>query len=132
MKGLLALLALCAVAATSDAKVLRMGVRKDVASLPPLHKRASYTQQLNNNLTGGGYYADVSVGTPSQSVSLVIDTGSSDVWVVANNANLCTSAAMQRKYGDGCLKTCEDHHHFAMPRCKTLTYSRRLQQELDV
>jgi hypothetical protein len=116
MKSHQVLFALCAIVATSAGQVLRMGVRKDVESLPPLHKRASYTQQLNNNLTGGGYFADVSVGTPPQSVSLVVDTGSSDVWVVATNANLCTSVSLQRQYGDGCLKTCKHPSLHTMPK----------------
>ena len=64
-------------------------------------------QELHNNLTGGGYYADVSLGTPPQPVSLILDTGSSDVWVLDSEANLCTSARMQAIYGGGCIATCE-------------------------
>jgi len=35
-----------------------------------------------------GYYVNVSVGSPPQSVQLQLDTGSSDVWVIAQGANV--------------------------------------------
>ncbi|CAK7232572.1 hypothetical protein SBRCBS47491_008316 [Sporothrix bragantina] len=65
----------------------------------------TYVEQLVNNVTGGGYYATVQVGTPGQTQVLVIDTGSSDVWVVASDANLCTSKFLQSQYGDTCSDT---------------------------
>lgn len=74
-----------------------------------LRNRAStgtYIEALANNVTGGGYYASVSVGTPPQPQVLVVDTGSSDVWVVAYDASLCTNPLLQREYGDSCAETC--------------------------
>lgn len=35
------------------------------------------------------YFANVSLGTPAQKLRLVIDTGSSDLWVNAPNSTLC-------------------------------------------
>lgn len=67
----------------------------------------SYVEDLANNVTGGGYYASVSVGTPPQPQLLVIDTGSSDVWVVASDADLCSSALLQQRYSDTCGDTCK-------------------------
>ncbi|KAK2026695.1 eukaryotic aspartyl protease, partial [Colletotrichum zoysiae] len=58
-----------------------------------------------NNITGGGYYAAVQVGTPGQKSMLHIDTGSSDTWVLDKQADLCTSRSLQRQYGTGCLDT---------------------------
>lgn len=46
--------------------------------------------------------ANVTVGTPAQSLSLVLDTGSSDVWMLSNTADLCTSAELQAENYGGC------------------------------
>ncbi|KAK2056030.1 eukaryotic aspartyl protease, partial [Colletotrichum caudatum] len=58
-----------------------------------------------NNITGGGYYATVQVGTPGQKSTLHIDTGSSDTWILDKQADLCTSRSLQRQYGTGCSDT---------------------------
>ncbi|KAK0729931.1 aspartic peptidase domain-containing protein, partial [Lasiosphaeris hirsuta] len=73
-----------------------------LGSLPPLSRRATYTQELANNITGGGYYAEVEIGSPPQAVSMVLDTGSSDAFVVSYKADLCTNARLQQQYGDSC------------------------------
>jgi hypothetical protein len=79
----------------------RAGLRHDHG----LSRRGgTYSQELNNNLTGGGYYTEVSLGTPPQPVTLILDTGSSDVWVLDSHADLCRSPALQARYGD-CLAT---------------------------
>ena len=39
------------------------------------------------------YYADVTVGTPQQTLRLPIDTGSSDMWTNIANSTLCSSAS---------------------------------------
>ncbi|KAI1818552.1 aspartic peptidase domain-containing protein [Poronia punctata] len=64
----------------------------------------TYSQELNNNLTGGGYYTEVALGTPPQPVTLILDTGSSDVWVLDSGADLCRSRDLQARYGS-CLAT---------------------------
>ncbi|KAI8632993.1 acid protease [Xylariaceae sp. FL1651] len=78
----------------------RQGPRQNTVT----RRAATYSEELNNNLTGGGYYADVALGTPPQSVTLILDTGSSDVWVLDTDADLCQSRALQNYYGD-CLAT---------------------------
>jgi hypothetical protein len=85
-----------------------MGISKPSSHLSQLRRRdaSTYTQVLENNATAGGYYASVTVGTPPQSVTLVIDTGSSDVWLLASSASLCTEADLQEEYGP-CLTTCK-------------------------
>ncbi|TGO49581.1 hypothetical protein BCON_0206g00160 [Botryotinia convoluta] len=47
------------------------------------------TANLGNAVTSGLYYANVTVGTPAQALSLQIDTGSSDVWVPSSSASIC-------------------------------------------
>ncbi|KAL7621262.1 hypothetical protein AAE478_008579 [Parahypoxylon ruwenzoriense] len=97
--------AAAAAAASAAKKVIPVNFSKPTARLPTLHKRAgTYSQELNNNLTGGGYYAQVAVGTPPQTVDLIVDTGSSDVWILDAGANLCRSESMQSYYGY-CLST---------------------------
>lgn len=34
------------------------------------------------------YFVNVSIGTPPQNLELQIDTGSSDIWVIASDANI--------------------------------------------
>ncbi|GKT42628.1 putative aspartic-type endopeptidase opsB [Colletotrichum spaethianum] len=58
-----------------------------------------------NNITGGGYYSEVKVGTPGQKALMHIDTGSSDTWVVDKQADLCNSRSLQRQYQTGCTAT---------------------------
>lgn len=80
-----------------------------LGALPPasrhLSRRATYAHQLANNITGGGYFADVQVGTPGQTVTMVLDTGSSDAWVIKPIADLCVSSALQQQYQDSCSNT---------------------------
>ncbi len=71
-----------------------------------LNPRATITEPLQNNVTGGSYMAKVTIG--GQAVSLAIDTGSSDVWTIAKTADLCNSAALQAKYKTGgCNSVCK-------------------------
>ncbi|KAI1497918.1 aspartic peptidase domain-containing protein [Biscogniauxia marginata] len=107
MRFVLALLVACAAAVSAAAtqRVIPVTFAKQTSSNPTLRRRSpTYSQELNNNRTGGGYYAQVFLGTPPQPVSLVLDTGSSDVWVLDTNANLCRSEKLQAYYG-GCIST---------------------------
>lgn len=67
--------------------------------------RSTITSDLHNNLTRGSYFVDVEVGTPPQAQRLVIDTGSTDVWLLSDNTDLCTSRTLQRKYFGGCISS---------------------------
>jgi hypothetical protein len=65
----------------------------DIAPRRNLYKRQETVTnlpeaQLPNNEFFLGYYANFTVGTPPQSVVLHVDTGSSDVWVLAAGAKL--------------------------------------------
>jgi len=81
------------------------GIRGGPPPTAPLSKRDFHAGPINNNITGGGYYVDVLVGTPGQKVTMVLDTGSSDAWFISYQADLCTSRSLQRTYGDTCGPT---------------------------
>lgn len=109
---------------TNSPKVIPVSFGRSTNRQPALHRRAgTYSQELNNNLTGGGYYAQVTVGTPPQTVDLVVDTGSSDVWILDSRANLCRSKTMQNYYGY-CLSTYDPS--------KSSTYSIVSQDEFSI
>ena len=117
MRTVAAVAALLALAGSAIAGTLKIPVHKQgpgsaVSKHPLLTKRASAIEELVNNITGGGYYASVSVGTPGQSINLVLDTGSSDAFVVDVNADLCTSRRLQVEYGMTCDATCKSRWRF--------------------
>ncbi|GJN86406.1 hypothetical protein PLIIFM63780_009986 [Purpureocillium lilacinum] len=58
-------------------------------SLDSFTKRDVVSLTADNNITGGGYYAEIEVGTPGQKVKVHLDTGSSDTWVNSADTNLC-------------------------------------------
>jgi hypothetical protein len=107
-----AALAICAATSCSlvaAQRVVAIGIGKGEKRIPPplLRRADPILQEMHNNVTGGGYYAEVTIGTPPQSLSLVVDTGSSDVWVLDTNADLCTSPRLQYEVGGGCIATCK-------------------------
>lgn len=68
-----------------------------------LERRGTITESLVNNHTSSVLYmATVTVGTPGQTIALDIDTGSSDVYVIATGADECTSGSVEEQYG-GCF-----------------------------
>lgn len=99
-----AILSIAALSSTALAAVTMNIARSSGPRLKPraLSKRASITESLINNNTGGDYIAQVSVGTPPQNINLAIDTGSSDVWMISSTADLCTERALQAYDMDGC------------------------------
>lgn len=104
--------ALVAMASTTAAEIFKIPVARNAAGSvrrrsPKLTKRATLTESLVNNITEGGYYASVSVGTPGQDVTLVLDTGSSDAFVIATDADLCTEKRLQIYYEETCDTTCK-------------------------
>ncbi len=70
-----------------------------------LSRRASTVNSpINNIVQRGGYFAKCTLGTPSQELTLQLDTGSSDIWVPENTASICQST----KSNGGCsLGSCK-------------------------
>jgi hypothetical protein len=64
---------------------------------PHLRRRQSGTVRADLSNEISLYLINVTVGTPPQSFSLQVDTGSSDVWFAANSADVC-----QRDNGANC------------------------------
>lgn len=94
--GLLAGLGLLArLGAAQDATpegVVHLGIqRRSAVDGRPILRRASgtITETLNNDLRQGAYMADVKVGTPPQTLTLQLDTGSSDAWMVYTGSDIC-------------------------------------------
>ncbi|KAK9802151.1 putative Aspartic peptidase domain-containing protein [Seiridium cardinale] len=105
----LAAAAACAVSLTPPTaaqRVVPIGIKRTGQKSLPVNKRTTFTQSLYNNVTGAGYYANVAIGTPPQNLTLILDTGSSDIWLLSKDANLCASESSQLKYGY-CLATYE-------------------------
>ncbi|KAK7962515.1 aspartic-type endopeptidase OPSB [Apiospora aurea] len=93
MKPVLFFASLAAVlAADSTRRVVSLDINKPPVSLSLLDRRrglGSYSQVISNNITAQRYYADVTIGTPPQHITLTVDTGSSDTWVVDKSTDGC-------------------------------------------
>lgn len=103
---LVALAGLCAPATlvAASAGVVHMGITRTNRAVPPssIRRRAdTYTETLGNNISYGGYFASVTVGTPGQSQDVILDTGSSDTWFLNSDASVCQSTTSSSGSGSG-------------------------------
>ncbi|KKY16600.1 putative aspartic-type endopeptidase [Phaeomoniella chlamydospora] len=81
---------------SESSKVLGLSFeKKDVAdkTLFGLRKRSSSSTVSTTltNVEGIFYYVNISLGTPAQEFAVVLDTGSSDLWVLSDEAPICSS-----------------------------------------
>ncbi|KAH6854976.1 aspartic peptidase domain-containing protein [Chaetomium sp. MPI-CAGE-AT-0009] len=107
---LLSTVLLALVSGASSKHVVQFNVTKaplgiHVGSAPTLARRETYSERLINNIAGGGYYVKVKVGTPGQDLTMLLDTGSSDAWVLGHDADLCADPDLQSLYGVSCTDT---------------------------
>lgn len=97
-----------AVLSSCSLAVVTMNIAKDPAALKAsrrsLMPQKGFTASLEN--TGSDYLISVQVGTPPQDLSMVVDTGSSDVWVLATTSNLCTDPTTQEADQMTCQIAC--------------------------
>jgi hypothetical protein len=90
LRGLV-LLGLAATTALAEPRVLHMPMTRNANHPGPLAKRADSTANtaqvtVVNDVSYGLYYVNATVGTPGQELSLILDTGSSDVWFFGTGA----------------------------------------------
>ncbi|KAK4232274.1 putative candidapepsin-8 precursor [Podospora fimiseda] len=81
-----------------------------------LARRATYSEQLINNISGAGYYVHVKVGTPAQAMTLLVDTGSSDAWVLSYKADACINSDSLVKCVDTFNPTKSSTHKVITPQ----------------
>ncbi|QUC17995.1 uncharacterized protein UV8b_02236 [Ustilaginoidea virens] len=112
VRDLALLLGAAAAAAAAAPGTLAVGLEKRRPAAPPrpppLLRPRGAAAALNasvvalaalNNVTAGGYLADLGVGTPPQPLTVQLDTGSSDTWVNAAGSAYCADDAQQSLTG---------------------------------
>jgi hypothetical protein len=93
-QGLLALglSAATASAGTVSIPMSRQGLHKPLSILK---RDGTIEMPVANNITLGGYFAEVEIGTPGQLIHFQIDTGSSDTWMNTVDTALCSDSYEQ-------------------------------------
>lgn len=101
------LLGLAATSALAEPRVLHMPFSRNANHPGPLAKRdsSSNTAQVTvtNDVSYGLYYVNATVGTPGQDLSLVLDTGSSDVWFFGVGACDASTQSQGDCFGGECM-----------------------------
>ncbi|KAK9779781.1 putative Aspartic peptidase domain-containing protein [Seiridium cardinale] len=94
-------------ASVAQAQVVQWDIQKRQSQPKEgIVKRAAstYSEVITNEETRGGYFATVAIGTPSQNLTLQLDTGSSDIWVPSSSASVCETSgrASSSSSSSGC------------------------------
>lgn len=107
MKGTAATVAALLTASAAAQTVLMNFEKKSQNGLRRRDGSSTTQADISNQVQDGGYFVDVTVGTPGQKFSLQLDTGSSDVWVPSSGSSACQAKGSGPKRpgdSDGCSK----------------------------
>ncbi|OAA75553.1 candidapepsin-4 precursor [Akanthomyces lecanii RCEF 1005] len=108
MHDILALSALLGLASAGTVSVdIHKQINAELYDALKIHRRTGdpiVDLQAINNVTGGGYYADLGIGTPKQVLTFHLDTGSSDTWVNQKGNNFCRYGSPELQLPPSCLK----------------------------
>ncbi|KAK9383495.1 aspartic peptidase domain-containing protein [Kockiozyma suomiensis] len=66
-------------------------LRKQVQQRKALRRRDTVAVELANSVDKGAYLASISLGTPAQNLTVLLDTGSSDLWVQSSDNKQCAT-----------------------------------------
>jgi Eukaryotic aspartyl protease len=88
---LLLILALTALTATGSGTIIGLDIQRRDALRP--HGGHSGRRQVSQTLDNfqSLYFANITLGTPPQSLRMHLDTGSSDLWCNSPQSNLCST-----------------------------------------
>ncbi|OAA67621.1 candidapepsin-4 precursor [Cordyceps fumosorosea ARSEF 2679] len=105
------LVTLSTLAGLASAGTITVDVHKQLAAelsdILKVHRRSGdpiVDLQAINNVTGGGYYADLGIGTPQQVLTFHLDTGSSDTWVNLKGNDFCRNGRPELGLPPSCMK----------------------------
>ncbi|KAH8669449.1 aspartic peptidase domain-containing protein [Tricladium varicosporioides] len=82
-----------------ESQLRRRQLENQLASRGLEARAGTVTAGLFNDLQAGLYEANITIGTPGQTLQVQIDTGSSDVWVPSSSLQICSQPVSS---GGGC------------------------------
>ncbi|KAK7421675.1 hypothetical protein QQZ08_009849 [Neonectria magnoliae] len=92
MKAWLCTAALVSIWPVVQAQVIQWDVEHRQVGPDLTRRSATFEEVITNKKRKGGYFATAEVGSPGQNVTLLLDTGSSDIWVPWSNASICDNS----------------------------------------